>query len=86
MNYLATLHQSYTKMSRGKRRPCVLENPVTGERITFLTTSDKTDGRLHHHHLELPPDSSVARHFHPYQQKGLKVVSGRLRVWVSERE
>jgi quercetin dioxygenase-like cupin family protein len=64
----------------------VLENPVTGERITVLTTSQETEGRVHRHQLELPPGFSGAKQFHPYQQKCLKVTSGELRVWVDGLE
>ncbi len=81
MNY-STLHQN-TKISRAR---FLLENPVTGERITFLATSEETEGRVHQHRLELPPSSSAARHFHPQQQKCLKVTSGKLRVWVNDLE
>ncbi len=83
MNHLATLQCHTTSRAKPQR---VLENPVTGERITFVTRSDETEGRLHQHRLELPPGSSLARQLHPYQQKCLKVTSGKLRVWLNELE
>ncbi len=84
MNHLATL-QTCAETPR-ERKQRVLENPVTGERITFLTMGNETEGRVQQYRLELPPGFSEAKHLHPYQQKCLKVTSGKLRVWVNELE
>jgi quercetin dioxygenase-like cupin family protein len=81
MNY-STLHNTAPPRENSR----TLENPVTGERITFLVTSSETEGRLHQHRLELPPHALAAKHFHPYQQKRVEVVSGELRVWVDDLE
>jgi quercetin dioxygenase-like cupin family protein len=82
MNY-ATSHNTAPPRETPQH---VLENPITGERITFLVTSEETEGRLHQHRLELPPHFSAAKHFHPCQQKRLEVISGELRVRVNDLE
>jgi quercetin dioxygenase-like cupin family protein len=81
MSY-ATLHNTAPPQKNSQ----VLENPITGERITFLVTSNETEGRLHQHRLELPPHSSTPKQLHPHQQKSLQVITGELRVWVNGLE
>ena len=53
-----------------------LENPASGERITFRRTAAETDGELIAIDLELPPGARVpgGLHIHPKQQK--RVVAG----------
>ena len=58
----------------------VIENPVTGERITFHKTAADTDGELLEITLELSPDGAVpGLHVHPSQQERFEVVSGRMK-------
>ena len=58
----------------------VLENHITGERITFRKTSADTDGELLAFDLELDPDGHVpGAHVHPVQEERFQVVSGTMR-------
>lgn len=57
------------------RRGDVVENPITGERVTFLDTSEETDGEL-----------SRFEYVHPHQEERHEVLSGTLRGRVGGRE
>jgi quercetin dioxygenase-like cupin family protein len=58
----------------------VLDNPISGERITFRRTSADTDGELLAIDLELSPDGHVPRaHVHPSQEERFEVVKGTMR-------
>jgi mannose-6-phosphate isomerase-like protein (cupin superfamily) len=55
----------------------VLENPISGERITFRQTAADTGGDLLAIDLELAPDGHVpGAHVHPFQEERFEVVSG----------
>jgi quercetin dioxygenase-like cupin family protein len=59
----------------------VIDNPVTGERITFLRTSAQTGGALAEMELELQPTATLAsEHIHQRQEERFEVVEGLLRV------
>ena len=53
-----------------------IENPVTGERITFLKTSRDTDGEYVLVEASIAPNGGVASHVHPYQTEEFEVLSG----------
>ena len=56
-----------------------IENPVTGERITFLQTAADTDGELVEIEVTVEPDGAVAAaHVHPYQSERFEVLEGTL--------
>jgi quercetin dioxygenase-like cupin family protein len=58
----------------------VIENPVSGERITFRRTARDTGGELLEFDIELTPDGHVpGMHVHPEQQERFEVLSGRVR-------
>lgn len=58
----------------------VIENPVSGERITFNKTAADTGGELLSITLELSPDGAVpGLHVHPSQEERFEVVSGRMK-------
>lgn len=59
----------------------VLENPVSGERITFIETSTDTGGeRLVWEHW-IGPGGHVGRdHIHPAQRERFEVLEGEVRV------
>jgi quercetin dioxygenase-like cupin family protein len=58
----------------------VIENPVSGERITFRKTSADTDGELLEFDIELTPDGHVpGMHVHPAQEERFEVVGGSVR-------
>ncbi len=57
-----------------------LENPVTGERITFRKTAADTNGEYVEIDLLLAPDGAVpGTHVHPKQVETFEVVSGRMK-------
>jgi quercetin dioxygenase-like cupin family protein len=56
-----------------------LENPVSGEKITFIQTSADTDGELLEIQLDLDPDGAVpGAHIHPEQEERFEVLEGRM--------
>jgi len=56
-----------------------IHNPVTGERVTFLATSNDTDGEAVVIETVVQPDGSVAAaHVHPSQSERFAVKSGKL--------
>jgi quercetin dioxygenase-like cupin family protein len=57
----------------------IIENPVTGERITFRRTAADTAGELLELDLELAPGGKVpGAHRHPEQEERFEVLSGRM--------
>jgi quercetin dioxygenase-like cupin family protein len=58
----------------------VIENPVSGERITFRETAAETGGKLLAIDLELSPDGHVpGMHVHPIQEERFEVTEGMIR-------
>ena len=56
-----------------------IENPLSGERITFRKTGADTNGELLAFDLELSPDGHVpGMHVHPTQEERFEVVSGTM--------
>ena len=66
----------------------VIENPITGERITFLKTTQETDGEMLRFEYVVPPRFSIPEHVHPHQEERHEVLSGTLwgRVGGQERD
>jgi quercetin dioxygenase-like cupin family protein len=64
----------------------IIENPVTGERITFLKTTQETNGELLRFEYVLPPGFTIPEHFHPHQEERHEVLSGTLRGRVGGQE
>ena len=63
-----------------------LQNPVTGERFTFIETAATTDGELLSFELGLRPGGAVPLpHVHPVQTERFEVVAGRMRFRVGLR-
>jgi mannose-6-phosphate isomerase-like protein (cupin superfamily) len=58
-----------------------LENPASGERITFRRTAAETNGELVAIDLELPAGARVpgGLHLHPKQEERFEVVKGTMR-------
>jgi mannose-6-phosphate isomerase-like protein (cupin superfamily) len=64
-----------------------IENPVTGERITFLATSADTDGEAVVIETVVQPDGFVAAaHVHPNQEERFEILSGMLGLKVDGEE
>ena len=57
----------------------VIENPITGERITFLKTTRETNGDLLRFEYVVPPRFYIPEHVHPCQEERHDVLSGTLR-------
>lgn len=58
----------------------VLDNPVSGERITFRKTSADTAGRSLVIDLELAPDGHVpGAHVHPFQEERFEILQGTMK-------
>jgi quercetin dioxygenase-like cupin family protein len=56
-----------------------IENPVSGEKITFIQTSADTDGELLEIELELSADGAVpGAHIHPEQEERFEVLEGTI--------
>ena len=69
------------------RRGDTIENPHTGDRITFLETARDTDGKLLRMDYVAPPRSKgPTEHVHMLQEERFEVVSGVLGVRVGGRE
>ena len=63
-----------------------LENPVTGERFTFIHTAASTGGELLAFELGLRPGGAVPLpHVHPIQTETFSVLEGRMRFRVGLR-
>lgn len=57
----------------------VIENPATGERITFLTTSAQTGGARAEMELELSPTAHLpAAHIHRHQEESFEILGGQI--------
>jgi mannose-6-phosphate isomerase-like protein (cupin superfamily) len=64
-----------------------IENPVTGERVTFLATSHDTDGEAVVIETVVQPDGFVAAaHVHPSQSERFAVAEGTLGLKVGGKK
>jgi quercetin dioxygenase-like cupin family protein len=68
------------------RRGEVIENPLSGERLTFLKTTADTNGQSFEFEFVAPPGWSVSEHVHPRQQERTQLISGMLEGSVSGQE
>jgi quercetin dioxygenase-like cupin family protein len=64
----------------------IIENPITGERITFLKTTRETNGELLRFEYVLPPGFTIPEHFHPHQEERHEILSGTLKGRVGGQE
>jgi quercetin dioxygenase-like cupin family protein len=56
-----------------------IENPVTGERVTFLKTSSETNGEFVLIDTTVAPNGFVAaEHLHPYQSERFEILAGEV--------
>jgi quercetin dioxygenase-like cupin family protein len=65
-----------------------LENPASGERITFRKTAAETNGELLAIDLELPADRRVpgGLHIHPLQEESFEVIEGTMRFRMGRKK
>jgi mannose-6-phosphate isomerase-like protein (cupin superfamily) len=69
------------------RKGDVIENPVTGERLQFLETSQETNGEYVLVEVSVQPNGFVAAaHVHPYQSERFEIESGRVAFKVDGKE
>jgi quercetin dioxygenase-like cupin family protein len=68
------------------RRGEVIENPLSGERLTFLKTTADTNGQSFEFEFVAPPGWSVSEHIHPRQKERTQLISGILEGSVSGQE
>jgi quercetin dioxygenase-like cupin family protein len=65
----------------------ILENPVTGEHITFRKTAADTDGEYCEIDLRLGPDGAVpGTHVHPKQEERFEVIEGKMKFRLGLRK
>ena len=61
------------------RQGDTIENPITGERVTFLKTSAETAGELVVIDAAVAPGGFVAaEHLHPYQSERFEILEGEV--------
>jgi mannose-6-phosphate isomerase-like protein (cupin superfamily) len=69
------------------KRGDIVEHPVTGERITFLQTSQETNGEYVTFELRVRPHGFVvAPHIHPHAVESFEIRSGTFTFVVDGRE
>lgn len=64
----------------------VLENPISGERITVLEAPGEENGDLLRFDWQLSPRFSIPEHIHRRQEERHEIVSGTLRGRIGGRE
>jgi quercetin dioxygenase-like cupin family protein len=63
-----------------------LENPVTGERLTFHKTANDTNGEYVKVETVLQPGAAVAAgHVHPYQTERFQVLAGKVGIKIGRK-
>ena len=63
-----------------------IENPLSGERITFLEVPSETNGDLLRFDWRIPPGFSIPEHVHIRQEERHEILSDTLRGRVAGRE
>ena len=61
-----------------------IENPVIGEKITFLTTSKQSNGQKSLMEIYLSPQGGNPLHYHKRFTETFKVIEGELNVQISK--
>jgi mannose-6-phosphate isomerase-like protein (cupin superfamily) len=65
----------------------VIENPLTGEQITFLQTAADTNGAVLQCKFVIQPGGfPFIAHLHPKQEERFKMLAGQLRIWLGTEE
>ncbi len=67
--------------------PRTIENPLTGERVTFLATAEETNGEYVRIRNEASPGApGPVMHYHLAYTEAFKVLKGSLDMWVGGKE
>jgi mannose-6-phosphate isomerase-like protein (cupin superfamily) len=61
-----------------------MENPVIGEKITFLTTSKQSNGNKSLMEIFLSPKGGNPLHYHKRFHESFKIIEGELNVQVGK--
>ena len=72
--------------AQARMAPRVLENPVIGDRVTFLKTAAETNGEYLLERLELAPHGGNVLHYHLTFAESFEVLEGRLNVDLDGRQ
>lgn len=62
-----------------------IQDPITGQRVTFLKTASDTAGELLRFEVPLAPGGFIPTHAHPMQQERLDLMSGTLDLCIGGR-
>jgi mannose-6-phosphate isomerase-like protein (cupin superfamily) len=73
----STMPEPPTRSPRGPRR---IENPVQGDAVTFLETSEESGGERTLIELEAAPGGGTTPHYHLTYSERFRVSEGRLTV------
>ena len=69
------------------RKGDIIEHPVTGERSTFLETSQDTSGEYSRYEVRVSPHGFVAApHIHPLVEETFEILSGTWAFVVDGKE
>ncbi len=68
------------------RRGESIGNPKTGEKVTWLETTQDTNGELLRFEWIVPPRFFIPEHVHPHQEERHEILSGTLWARVGGRE
>ena len=63
-------------MTQGDR---TIDDPFTGQRLSFLEIANETDGRSLRAEVRLEPGGFVPRHLHLRQDERIEIVAGSIR-------
>ena len=63
----------------------VIENPVNGEIVTFIKTSEETNGEYMLAEVQLQPNGKIPAHYHTQFTERFKVLEGQLDLVVDKK-
>jgi quercetin dioxygenase-like cupin family protein len=69
-----------------KHHSRIIEDPLSGQRLTFVETAADTSGRFVRAEVHLKPGGFVPRHFHLRQDEKVEVLSGSIRFRARGRD
>src|SRR5438034_6848353 len=83
VNHMTHLEEKRAMIAAGQ----TVENPVTGERLTFHETARETGGEYVRFEAVISPGGTLASaHVHPNQTERFEIVSGALTMRVGTRK
>jgi mannose-6-phosphate isomerase-like protein (cupin superfamily) len=79
---LPTIKSGMSQVATSRARRLV--NPVQGDVVTFLETSEETGGKRTLAELEVAPGGKVTPHYHLSYSERFRVLEGRLRLQIGD--